>query len=108
MIRRPPRSTLFPYTTLFRSLVYTERRDGVATHQAGDRAADAGDPAYLLSGLPEGPLPEHHILHRRGGSVHGVQRDGPLRPPPRGGGPEGSGSHLQFLEKRPSSAGAEE
>src|SRR5260221_5043736 len=23
MIRRPPRSTLFPYTTLFRSLVYT-------------------------------------------------------------------------------------
>src|SRR2546422_1572099 len=23
MIRRPPRSTLFPYTTLFRSIVYT-------------------------------------------------------------------------------------
>src|SRR3712207_9557274 len=23
MIRRPPRSTLFPYTTLFRSLLYT-------------------------------------------------------------------------------------
>src|SRR3712207_9010855 len=23
MIRRPPRSTLFPYTTLFRSLIYT-------------------------------------------------------------------------------------
>src|SRR5438067_5831885 len=31
MIRRPPRSTLFPYTTLFRSverLVYTERVGG--------------------------------------------------------------------------------
>src|SRR2546430_14559905 len=27
MIRRPPRSTLFPYTTLFRSaVVYTDRR----------------------------------------------------------------------------------
>src|SRR2546430_9937933 len=26
MIRRPPRSTLFPYTTLFRSLVLGERR----------------------------------------------------------------------------------
>src|SRR3712207_7387136 len=26
MIRRPPRSTLFPYTTLFRSVVYTARR----------------------------------------------------------------------------------
>src|SRR2546428_9988071 len=25
MIRRPPRSTLFPYTTLFRSIVKTER-----------------------------------------------------------------------------------
>src|SRR2546425_4819439 len=26
MIRRPPRSTLFPYTTLFRSLIYFYRR----------------------------------------------------------------------------------
>src|SRR5256885_13273410 len=25
MIRRPPRSTLFPYTTLFRSLVFADR-----------------------------------------------------------------------------------
>src|SRR2546422_11017143 len=25
MIRRPPRSTLFPYTTLFRSVVFLER-----------------------------------------------------------------------------------
>src|SRR5438270_385810 len=30
MIRRPPRSTLFPYTTLFRSL---HRQDAYATHQ---------------------------------------------------------------------------
>src|SRR2546428_7497843 len=28
MIRRPPRSTLFPYTTLFRSLYALGRRDG--------------------------------------------------------------------------------
>src|SRR2546430_10020904 len=27
MIRRPPRSTLFPYTTLFRSVFATEDRD---------------------------------------------------------------------------------
>src|SRR3712207_7858308 len=33
MIRRPPRSTLFPYTTLFRSLITTR---GVAT-TAGSR-----------------------------------------------------------------------
>src|SRR2546430_14852180 len=29
MIRRPPRSTLFPYTTLFRSLVKFQRTRGV-------------------------------------------------------------------------------
>src|SRR5438270_1154023 len=28
MIRRPPRSTLFPYTTLFRSLAVRKRRTG--------------------------------------------------------------------------------
>src|SRR3712207_7091056 len=28
MIRRPPRSTLFPYTTLFRSVIYSEK-DGL-------------------------------------------------------------------------------
>src|SRR2546428_2147349 len=30
MIRRPPRSTLFPYTTLFRSIVHPEAGGGVA------------------------------------------------------------------------------
>src|SRR2546430_17387951 len=30
MIRRPPRSTLFPYTTLFRSLPFPEQRRPVA------------------------------------------------------------------------------
>src|SRR5256885_3629922 len=30
MIRRPPRSTLFPYTTLFRSLVHRRLEDAVA------------------------------------------------------------------------------
>src|SRR5256885_12240569 len=34
MIRRPPRSTLFPYTTLFRSLVRHRRREPDAL--AGD------------------------------------------------------------------------
>src|SRR5260221_2670018 len=31
MIRRPPRSTLFPYTTLFRSLIYSARRSSSVT-----------------------------------------------------------------------------
>src|SRR2546422_5027333 len=38
MIRRPPRSTLFPYTTLFRSAVLSLLRDaGIRRHS--DRAA---------------------------------------------------------------------
>src|SRR3712207_6849331 len=34
MIRRPPRSTLFPYTTLFRSLVDVRERAGSAAPRA--------------------------------------------------------------------------
>src|SRR5256886_8985750 len=34
MIRRPPRSTLFPYTTLFRSPVVTRARHRVALERA--------------------------------------------------------------------------
>src|SRR2546425_7919966 len=39
MIRRPPRSTLFPYTTLFRS----DRVVGVPLREAFQDAFDAGD-----------------------------------------------------------------
>src|SRR5438034_6697285 len=59
MIRRPPRSTLFPYTTLFRSRARTgERHRG-----AGDVAADAGpragveDPHRVGHGLPAHDVP---------------------------------------------------
>src|SRR5258706_6238128 len=34
MIRRPPRSTLFPYTTLFRSLPFNLVRAGLAMRRA--------------------------------------------------------------------------
>src|SRR3712207_7787757 len=43
MIRRPPRSTLFPYTTLFRSRhddrrpVVRGRHEGAASEEEGDR-----------------------------------------------------------------------
>src|SRR3712207_8118473 len=36
MIRRPPRSTLFPYTTLFRSVENDHLSDRVARLQRGD------------------------------------------------------------------------
>src|SRR2546427_3384442 len=49
MIRRPPRSTLFPYTTLFRSNALTAGTGGFASldeHQAA--AARLGDGVMLL------------------------------------------------------------
>src|SRR3712207_7344047 len=51
MIRRPPRSTLFPYTTLFRSEadvrqpVDVERDRGTRAEVAVDRADGAHEPA---------------------------------------------------------------
>src|SRR6266699_7196911 len=38
MIRRPPRSTLFPYTTLFRSMAGRHRHGGRGLGMPGDRA----------------------------------------------------------------------
>src|SRR3712207_7178388 len=42
MIRRPPRSTLFPYTTLFRSLEPGPRKRGKAPHCHGHTITDNG------------------------------------------------------------------
>src|SRR3712207_7553197 len=61
MIRRPPRSTLFPYTTLFRSL----RRDGLGrAHAAKGRQGAGGrgppDPPSGPGSRPRRPG------HRRG------------------------------------------
>src|SRR2546430_13553157 len=58
MIRRPPRSTLFPYTTLFRSPF---------------SGAVAGT-VKLAGPLPQ--LETHTVLHSAGGTVQG---DGVLR-----------------------------
>src|SRR5256885_8421161 len=52
MIRRPPRSTLFPYTTLFRSRLALTA--GLAPVAAGSaRSAFAADPPLLAVGAPE-------------------------------------------------------
>src|SRR2546430_14848937 len=53
MIRRPPRSTLFPYTTLFRSPVEHRRPVGGPAPRLFDVGHDDAAPE---------PLPEHHRL----------------------------------------------
>src|SRR3989442_8739611 len=55
MIRRPPRSTLFPYTTLFRS---DESADLV-------RHAAAGHAVHRLGGFHIGGIDEQHAQQRR-------------------------------------------
>src|SRR3712207_6864450 len=47
MIRRPPRSTLFPYTTLFRSAPFRERVPRVAEAVSRANAETGGRAAYL-------------------------------------------------------------
>src|SRR2546430_11610655 len=53
MIRRPPRSTLFPYTTLFRSSLFAVFIGRV------------GHDAYVLSRFIPGPLPVPLVFVRR-------------------------------------------
>src|SRR5947208_12686086 len=55
MLRRPPRSTLFPYTTLFRSIVFPE-----ALHEAVEGDVIGGDRPRL------GVLAHHDGVGRLG------------------------------------------
>src|SRR5689334_23491182 len=50
MIRRPPRSTLFPYTTLFRSVAIAIALDGASLGQ-GWRLLAVSMPTLLLAAL---------------------------------------------------------
>src|SRR3712207_8642857 len=70
MIRRPPRSTLFPYTTLFRSMADAGRGHEVehALQDAVARAQDR-DEAELLAGQDR----RLHRLQRRFDAL-GLQR----------------------------------
>src|SRR5690606_41463106 len=61
MLRRPPRSTLFPYTTLFRSAPPAD---------AGDHGV--GEPPLLLQNLRPGLAADHglEVPHHGGVRVH--------------------------------------
>src|SRR5258707_10283533 len=55
MIRRPPRSTLFPYTTLFRSRPRRHRGDPAGSGRSGARARFEAS-----ANLPPGHRSEEH------------------------------------------------
>src|SRR5436309_13678718 len=69
MIRRPPRSTLFPYTTLFRSLPAVPGHDGLLPGARPAAVAHGGVPLDV----PDGPhardhggdgVPAEHVAQR--------------------------------------------
>src|SRR2546430_7685407 len=60
MIRRPPRSTLFPYTTLFRSP--SDEVYGVYFRQAKCGAANNGQMMPAASALRSLPMMDHAAL----------------------------------------------
>src|SRR5260221_3667523 len=68
MIRRPPRSTLFPYTTLFRSDLREERRVAqVIDHHARHACVELGDgiPEQVVRHRPR----RRHVLELEGNGV---------------------------------------
>src|SRR5438552_14801224 len=63
MIRRPPRSTLFPYTTLFRSRTQTAL--GIRTEFSAGRAVPPSSPEYPAPRLVRCMGRRGHATHTR-------------------------------------------
>src|SRR5256884_8531782 len=74
MIRRPPRSTLFPYTTLFRSLGAPHARVHVALAPLVERVGSRGDERHADQRLQQQPNvhagPRAEAEPGRGGAHH--------------------------------------
>src|SRR2546430_11800221 len=60
MIRRPPRSTLFPYTTLFRSMRLLEQHPERVGYLLKERVSDVAVLADVLRRIADGERSEEH------------------------------------------------
>src|SRR5258708_15263732 len=79
MIRRPPRSTLFPYTTLFRSIpggLATAAR-GAATEACPERRPAGGTANAQSHGLPRGVSLQPLRTHRERSEEHTSELQSP-------------------------------
>src|SRR3989442_11243780 len=91
MIRRPPRSTLFPYTTLFRSLRISDelQRAGGDTGNVGTRLRRnfpvVSSPRELAPGVRSAVRPTEKAERRARRSDHGhhsaLRADSDAKPP---------------------------
>src|SRR3989454_8355991 len=94
MIRRPPRSTLFPYTTLFRSLsgqsdfalvkdLSVAERDGAeALRRFGYRPVES-DPNMVLEIQPEWRPDDDHLRRPHREEKESPRQNGQETPPAR-------------------------
>src|SRR3712207_7638003 len=72
MIRRPPRSTLFPYTTLFRSVrQHVPERDPHGANALGARRADEVEARDLQHGGPGDARIDRDVEQRERGRRQG-------------------------------------
>src|SRR2546425_13123586 len=111
MIRRPPRSTLFPYTTLFRSGGEAAvRRRRIRPRNGGGECAYAvlagDDPgrAGVRGRLRRAVAAAAPAAYRRGGG--GPRRDGHQPPAAAPRGPGRAGALLLLRPRPPPPAGA--
>src|SRR5687767_15255545 len=89
MIRRPPRSTLFPYTTLFRSRQFEVRAPGVSVRR--NAVPD------LVHGLTHPFTSRYHAREEETWIDADSSPARPRRPPPRSPRSEEHTSELQSL-----------
>src|SRR5260221_13215456 len=86
MIRRPPRSTLFPYTTLFRSGSRADRRTREAWEGSVSWRGELthrrfrSEPAACDSSLEGGRIGSFGVVAREQESGCGCRVGGPIRP----------------------------
>src|SRR2546426_8360081 len=70
MIRRPPRSTLFPYTTLFRSVAGAWRLSKGRSDPEGEVGPEKGDERHADEDLFQGHLGASYLATRQWGNPY--------------------------------------
>src|SRR2546428_2917563 len=79
MIRRPPRSTLFPSTTLFRSELDEARLDHSPANRRDDAAAEHDVPVELLAPQVEEAVTQARFLWELGVAVRSEEHTSELQ-----------------------------